>query len=322
MDIPAPTSHDEGRFLATVLFLQANDPVTGIAALETFFGYHQPYAMGWNEVVDDTGQPLRWVFISAESGRTTRLRPDSAGHIPQVPPADIELNSSRTWAWATRFAPSHSQPRWAAYAVGQVLQTAAAFPSDITAEQMQAAVSWFNDVIPEGPEPLLEREIRTVITPYLSLELPGCVAMQLLALRLWQYAIRSTDKDPVDALIAMQQDLVDQFDGLVADRTGMPVLNYCQISFVAWLYGMAALTMSTNLAARAPERTDICKRLARSDQYVDELLTHRVMEKLARLALPHLHPLEDLDQLDDVGPATASMRDVVEVVSTSYRPGL
>jgi hypothetical protein len=92
--------------------------------------------------------------------------------------------------------------------------------------------------------------------------------------------------DAVQILLKMREVIADRADELLVDRKGKRAGSFDQMTYLASLYGEAALLLSQQIRHRPGLTTEQQHFLERLDQNIDELLAHETTPYFTSFALP------------------------------------
>lgn len=294
--IPDPRTPEEQRFLALCMLLMCDHPRIGASFLSVSRGEDRPYRKGWNVTYGQPGKTrTRWVLINDRDAYSTWRKPDiETSKVHEVDYTPPSLENTTAWKWASQLGPAHRSRDWAMRVLACIRDASSqmAFPHDPDAEYLavdsalqalQQRASSFKD--PDG----LAKHLLEIMLPYVSLAQSGTIAASVLTAVLTNIVNFVSAGDPTQAQLDLRDTLGERMTSLLLhSRVGMRPGGFEQMTYLAALYGKAALTHSELVRSTFHLRSEQSTLLARWDQNVDELLAHEVFPYLVYFAMPSI----------------------------------
>jgi hypothetical protein len=315
---------DAGRRLLMVLH-----PGFGLSQAGIVLGTWSPdFRTGWNRTLRDklAGHPEVFTYFGPDGAETTTDRPPAGPkpvHTTRASPLD--LKSSPLW--------------WVARAIGRQVADRKLLPADVVQRAERSIEHFAQDLRHQAL--MQERTRRAVaamgkalmesrggaikagdflapafqiVSEYLSFELPGMIASEILAVVLSTQSTVPPLGPPQmmkpRARLRAAEHLANLSYELVAGRAAKSLPAYFEMTYLASLYGRTALLLTNWAGAsgrHSPEETERLKRLALN---VDELFAHRIAPCFTLPAL--LTPFEMLAWLEERATADRTADDVAE----------
>ncbi len=338
MAYTSPQTSEQHRFLNLCMLLMSDHPRIGADLLAVLLGEITPFKKGWNHIpAKDSNTRDAWVFIDPSNPYFSRLPPnvDSAEPVHIVRHLPLPLAETTAWKWIISLGDCQSPLG----IDGEVLERIVScsehldFPSDPDAERVavKSVLKALTDTstTASSAKELAEPVVR-IVYDYLSFKCPGMISACSLAASLTNLGVfisqNSKGEDRVQTQFIIRRFLANQMANLLYDREGKRSGSFDEMTYLAALYGKAALLHSSIIRTQfRPIEADI-RNLNALDQNVDELLCHEVMPYFVYLSMPstlmfmklHQHKAEKMT--DKLGPALGPQVDVRSEAGGKYAP--
>lgn len=291
-EIENPSLH---QWLSACRLLMVHHPRQGALMAEIALGSTSFLRPGWNRLKlgDISRHKELFIFIGPEGGLTVPALP------ADVSPADVytvsgqltELTSTRLWAITKRLAEVLSQQNNGFYSnerISSVMDdiVRASHPNGIT-HDFETMSEWGRSCLVRMKRGLADRDSKLFIAPaieivvaYLSFELPGMIAREILGMVLSvQCNIPNlgppSSTAPADRMRACEH-LVTQAYRLLKGREDKNVSSFYEMSYLAGLYAGAALVLAANAAEAGGVLDTEQRRIQKLALNAEELSAHQI----------------------------------------------
>ena len=299
-DVRTPKEH---RFLALCMLLMHNHPRIGASLLSVHRGEVLPYSKGWNVIYGQADRTRNcWIFIDDCSGYTTWQNPNiESSKIHEVDYTLPQLSQSTAWIWASHLGLIHHSSDWAQSVLACIQDTSdrIAIPHDPDAEYIavESSLRTLRQRAPSLKDPgELSKHLLEMMRPYLSLKQPGMIAAPVLTAVLTNIAYFASVTDPVQSQLDLRDTLGDRMTTLLHSRTGMRPGAFEQMTYLAALYGKAALIHSDLVRSQFTLKPEDLRLMKKWDQNVDELLAHEISPYFVYFAMPSVERAFQLEK--------------------------
>ena len=282
--IPSVRTPEDHRFLALCMLLMYDHPRIGASMLAIHRSEIRPFSKGWNVIYGQPGKTRTcWIYIDDCFGYTKWSQPDiEPEKICEVDYALPLLNESTAWNWVMRLYRRHSSKEWARDVINSIHYVSDQFddPYDPNSEfmavdrslmQLKQRLSSFNN-----SASIADYLYTQLIDPYLHFAQPGFLAAPILVAVLAYMVNKFSESDQVQAHFELRDILGDRLITLINLRKGRSPGGFAKITYLAALYGKAALLYSNYIRFLVDITVKQEELLSKWDQNVDEQLAHEI----------------------------------------------
>lgn len=292
------------RWLAFCRMLMLHHPRVGARDYARNVDRLTDTKLGWNAIhpPEGSGQPVRYMRVDPKGGELTKEKPDipdeQLNHVyeSEMPP----LEGSSAWLRAVELAEIVSKRNEGAIDANRVTEvmerilTASRSPLRGTdpwvEKRLELSMASVKGVFESREKlllPLLDLA-RDVVRDCLEFQLTVCQAANVLAALLFQYARLPSPVEaisPPARIFAVAEHLIARSVALSRERSRHNLTSYYDASYLALLYGDAAVIMLQATAAQLPEGSDERGRFEDAAKYIDEYMAHELSPCL-------MHPID------------------------------